>query len=105
MLAIWIDIEETTIGYQNLLTQLFKRYGIPQVIITDRRRTFWGSDSTRTTMEEALNARGIELITSNNPKAKPNVERSFWTLQRWIGTFFHTNGINCFEDFWEKLNF
>ncbi|UUD35710.1 hypothetical protein NPA07_02440 [Mycoplasmopsis caviae] len=40
MLAIWIDIEETTIGYQNLLTQLFKRYGIPQVIITDRRRTF-----------------------------------------------------------------
>ncbi|UUD35291.1 hypothetical protein NPA07_00200 [Mycoplasmopsis caviae] len=56
-------------------------------------------------MEEALNARGIELITSKNPKAKPNVERSFWTLQRWIGTFFHTNGINCFEDFWEKLNF
>ncbi|UUD35139.1 hypothetical protein NPA07_05035 [Mycoplasmopsis caviae] len=40
LLAIWIDIEETTIGYQNLLTQLFKRYGIPQVIITDRRRTF-----------------------------------------------------------------
>ncbi|VDR42256.1 DDE-type integrase/transposase/recombinase [Mycoplasmopsis caviae] len=103
LLAIWIDIEETTIGYQNLLTQLFKRYGIPQVIITDRRRTFWGSDSTRTAMEEALNARGIELITSSNPKAKPNVERSFWTLQRWIGTFFHTNGINCFEDFLGKI--
>ncbi|UUD34903.1 hypothetical protein NPA07_02435 [Mycoplasmopsis caviae] len=24
-------------------------------------------------------------------------------MQRWIGTFFHTNGINCFEDFLGKI--
>ncbi|WP_426461398.1 hypothetical protein [Mycoplasma hafezii] len=40
LLAIHCEKTETAIGYQRLLDKVFKKYGFPQNISTDRRRNF-----------------------------------------------------------------
>lgn len=40
LLAFHIEKEETTVGYCHLLSELFTNFGLPQKIITDKRRTF-----------------------------------------------------------------
>ncbi|WLP85202.1 hypothetical protein [Mycoplasma seminis] len=42
LLAVWYEKQETTLGYQRLLEIVFKNYGYPKFIYTDKRRTFWG---------------------------------------------------------------
>lgn len=87
LLGLWYEKEETTQGYQKLLEIVFEKYGLPERIISDKRRTMWGSDSTETAFKHALKERGIELFSSSNPKAKPNVERSNSTAQRTFHIF------------------
>ncbi|WP_369085871.1 hypothetical protein AB5V95_03025 [Metamycoplasma spumans] len=41
LLAVHVSKEETNIGYMNLLEKLFRTHGIPQIIKTDKRTTFW----------------------------------------------------------------
>ena len=82
VLALHCEKEETTLGYQKLLTRLFSKHGLPQVILSDKRRTMWGSENTETAFKKALDIRDIELISNSNPKHKPNVEHSFAILQK-----------------------
>lgn len=98
LLGFWCEKEETTQGYQKLLEIVFEKYGLPERIISDKRRTMWGSDSTETAFKNALKEKGIELFSSSNPKAKPNVERSNSTAQRNFPYFFNKENIKTIKD-------
>lgn len=94
LLAIHIEKEETTKGYYKLLTKVFSKYGFPSIIKTDRRRTFWGSQTTQTLMHESLQNLNIELFCDSSPTFKPNVERSFSNAQKLYPLLFYKKKIN-----------
>lgn len=98
LLAIHIEKEETTIGYYILLINVIKTYGKPNLILTDKRRSFWGGVDRITLMEESLNELGIELKCSSCATHKPNVERAFNTLQSFAVAYFFQKNINNLED-------
>lgn len=98
LLGIWIEKEETNHGYQKLLEMVFEQYGLPQAVLSDKRRTMWGSEFTETAFKEALNEKNIDLDYSSNPKFKPNVERSFDTCQKNYPLYFHQQNWTTIED-------
>ncbi|MFV8471199.1 hypothetical protein ACNQ1O_00085 [Mycoplasma sp. B6188] len=98
LLAAWFENEETNLGYQRLLELVFRQYGFPKFIYTDKRRTFWGSDNTETAFEKNLNAKGIRIISSSNPKHKPHVERSFRSALDKYPTYIFKNGLKTISD-------
>lgn len=98
LLGFWIEKEETTIGYINLLKDVFKTYGRPREVRADKRRTFWGSKHTMTRMGEMLSEFDIVLGTSSSPTYKPNVERAFQNAQNWFPYYFMNKGFNTIKD-------
>ncbi|WP_223213749.1 hypothetical protein [Mycoplasmopsis bovirhinis] len=98
LLAVWFEEQETTLGYQRLLEIVFKKYGFPKKIYTDKRRCFWGSENAQTIFEKVLNKKGIEVISSSNPKHKPHVERSFRTSSDQYPLVIHENGYKGLDD-------
>ncbi|WP_179950147.1 DDE-type integrase/transposase/recombinase [Mycoplasma nasistruthionis] len=98
LLGMWVEYQETNLGYQRLLEIVFKRFGFPKIIHTDKRKTFWGSESTETMFEKNLNEKGIRIISSSNPKHKPHVERSFRSAQDKLPVFISQNQIKTIED-------
>ena len=97
LLALHLEKEETTKGYYFLLRKLFKNYGKPRLIITDKRRTFWSTENSNTLFKETLNNMGIELQSSSQATAKPNVERAFRNLQDIYPAMFFRDKINSFD--------
>lgn len=104
ILAIHVEKEETTIGYYKLLDKMLSKYGIPSIIKTDRRKTFWGNESTQTLMQESLNALDIELLCDSSPTFKPNVERSFYTAQYFYPKLAYLKKINTIELFSKNID-
>lgn len=102
LLAISIDKEETNVGYVKLLKNLFKNYGLPKKIKTDKRLTFWSKDS-KTNMTYCLNQLGIEVESKSEPTFKPNVERSFLNAQNFYPIFFFNNNIKTKDDLENNL--
>ncbi|BBA22629.1 transposase [Mycoplasmopsis bovirhinis] len=98
LLAAWFEEQETTLGYQRLLEIVFKKYGFPKKIYTDKRRTFWGNENAQTIFEKDLNKKGIEVLSSSNPKHKPHVERSFRTSLDQYPLLIHENGYKDIND-------
>ncbi|WP_303924063.1 hypothetical protein [Ureaplasma parvum] len=94
LVALWAEKEETNKGYQKLLEILFQNYGLPETIISDKRRTMWGSEFTETAFKKSLNSKNINLFTTSNPKGKPNVEHSFKNAQRSYPYYFSKQNIN-----------
>ena len=97
LLAFHIEKEETTVGYCHLLSELFTNFGLPQKIITDKRRTFWNGIDGHSLMQQTLNELGIKLFCSSQATAKPTVERTFRTLQGFLPSFFYKNNIKSIE--------
>ncbi|QCZ36461.1 transposase family protein [Mycoplasma nasistruthionis] len=95
---MWVEYQETNLGYQRLLEIVFKRFGFPKIIHTDKHKTFWGSEGTETMFEKNLNEKGIRIISSSNPKRKPHVERSFRSAQDKLPVFISQNQIKTIED-------
>ncbi|WP_338582806.1 hypothetical protein [Mycoplasmopsis cynos] len=67
-------------------------------IYTDKRRRFWGSENTQTVFEKALNKKGIEVLSSSNPKHKPHVERSFRRSLEQYPLLIHENRYKNIDD-------
>ncbi|QSF13864.1 hypothetical protein [Mycoplasma sp. Mirounga ES2805-ORL] len=97
LLALWVEKEETNIGYQKLFEELFKNYGLLQVVYSDCRTTMHNGKDYETPFAIALYKKNIELVSSTNPKHKPNVERSFDIAQKNYPLHFHLNKINSIE--------
>ena len=87
ILAYHIEKEETTAGYVVLLTKLFKTWGIPKEIHTDKRTTFWkcrNDGTSNTPLANALKSAGCILLSDSNPNFKPIVEGTFGILQNFL---------------------
>lgn len=83
---------ESSWGYLQLFSEIFKRYGLPQSIYSDRHSVFW-TDRAPTLDEQLINKRpltevgraldelGVTLILAGSPQAKGRIERLWGTLQ------------------------
>ena len=79
-----VEKEETSMGYIVLLKKLLKTYGKPRLIVTDKRKSFWNGHENKSQISLILSDLDIDIITSSEPTAKPNVERSFHDSQQWL---------------------
>lgn len=104
LLALHMEKEETTKGYCILLNKLFKRIGKPRLIITDKRRTFWINHYDVSHMKESLNDLDVELYSSSEPTAKPNVERAFRNMQDLFPFLYYKNKITNYENALEVID-
>ncbi|MDE6289488.1 MAG: hypothetical protein K2L64_01850, partial [Ureaplasma sp.] len=87
ILAYHIEKQETTAGYIALLTKLFKIWGIPKEIRTDKRTTFWkcrNDGTSNTPLAKALQSVGCVLLSDSNPNFKAIVENTFGILQTFL---------------------
>lgn len=97
MLSCHFELQETTLGYYNLLHKLFSNSGSPRVIKTDKRRSFWASESTQTLLATSLANLDIDLQSCSDATFKANVERSFKNCQQFFPLLFAKHGINTLE--------
>jgi transposase len=87
-------LQEDTHGYFLLLRQLFRRYGLPAAVYTDRHGIFRPDPRIPLTLDEqlrgspretqvgrALQELGIKWIGAHSPQAKGRIERLFGTFQ------------------------
>ncbi|BAC44330.1 transposase for IS1202-like insertion sequence element [Malacoplasma penetrans HF-2] len=95
-LGFWMDDEETNFGYCKLLKQVLEKYGAPNIIKTDRRKTFWSENSV-TNLTYCLNKLEIQVKSESQPTFKANVERSFKNAQQIYYKLFLKHGLNTKE--------
>ncbi len=99
LLYAWMENEETNHGYLELLTGVFKLYGIPVLIKSDRRKGLFGDDEENGAVRAAVESLGTSISTDSDPRFKPNVELSFKTVQRALPYMLFKWGIKTIEDF------
>ena len=88
--------EETTLGYQLLMVDTIKRYGIPECLYTDYRTVFQSSKANQemslddyvagkkikdTKFAAMWKKIGSDIISTTNPRAKGRIERLWRTFQ------------------------
>lgn len=83
---------ESSWGYFQLFSDMFKRHGLPQSIYSDRHSVFW-TDRQPTLDEQLINQKpltevgrglaelGVTLILAHSPQAKGRIERLWNTFQ------------------------
>jgi transposase len=83
---------ESSWGYLRLFSEVFKRYGLPHSVYSDRHSVFW-TDRQPTLDEQLINKRpltvvgraldelGVTLILAGSPQAKGRIERLWGTFQ------------------------
>lgn len=89
--GLWLERAENMHGYQMILYQTIKHYGIPKCFYTDNRSVFENpKEKTKKTTKSSLKSPrfkalltqlGIDIITTSNPRAKGRIERVWRTLQ------------------------
>ena len=89
LLAAYMEKEETNHGYMQMLDMLFKMYGIPQIMKSDKRKTFFTDDETKSALGRAVEELGCVVTCDSNPKFKPKVERSFKSVQQSAPGYFY----------------
>ncbi len=103
--------EETTYGYQNVLLQMFKIYGLPECLYTDYR-TIFASTKKELTLDEELEGKkintpkfikmlknlGISNIPTRNPMAKGRIERLWKTFQSRLYNEMKKKNIKTIEE-------
>lgn len=73
---------ETMFGTFEVLTSIFKKYGLPSVLYVDRAGIYGGQKRTNfSQLVRALEELGIQIIYANSPEGKGRIERLFRTLQ------------------------
>ena len=88
--------EETILGYQLLMVDTIKRYGIPECLYTDYRTVFQSSKANKemslgdyiagkkikdTKFAAMWSKIGSDIISTTNPRAKGRIERLWRTFQ------------------------
>ncbi|WP_436358360.1 hypothetical protein ACR34G_02350 [Mycoplasma sp. 480] len=98
LLATHFDRQETNQGYMKLLERVFAKYGKPQQIFSDKRKTFYGTQDSETNLTKEMEKRGIKVISSSVPTHKPNVERSFRNIQQYFPVLFLEYDLKTIDD-------
>ena len=90
----YLTKQETLFGYQMVLYQTIKDYGIPECLYSDYRTVFQsnkkelsiedelqGKEIENTRFTNMLKHNGIDIISTTNPMAKDRIERLWRTFQ------------------------
>ena len=77
--AATFGIGETNIDHLANISKIFKKYGKPMKMVFDRRAGIYGEGKAQ--IRDLLEKCEVEVITSSDPNAKPNVERTNRTLE------------------------
>lgn len=109
--------EETIFGYQMVLYQTLKNYGVPVCLYTDFRTVFQSNKNDLTLEEELkgkqinntrftnmLNHLGIDIMSTEVPQAKGKIERLWNTFQDRLYKELKKESINTLEKANEYLN-
>ena len=103
--GLWLEKSENMHGYQMILYQTMKRYGIPKCLYTDNRNVFESAKkkTTKTKINSPrfralLTRLGIKVIPTSNPRAKGRIERIWRTLQSRLLNELHLREITTIEE-------
>lgn len=106
----YLTEQETIFGYQMVLVQTIKDYGIPECLYSDYRTVFQ-SNKKELSIEEELHGKqientkfsnmlkhnGIDIISTTNPMAKGRIERLWRTFQDRLYKELKKNHISSLE--------
>lgn len=105
--------EETLLGYQLLMVDTIKSYGIPECLYTDYRTVFQSSKANQemsledyiagkkikdTRFAAMWNKLGSSIISTTNPRAKGRIERLWRTFQDRLLKELHKRKISTMEE-------
>ena len=105
--------QETTLGYQLLMRDTIKNYGIPECLYTDYRTVFQSSKAHKeislddymvgkkvknTRFAAMWNKLGSSIISTTDPRAKGRIERLWRTFQDRLLKELHKQQINTIEE-------
>lgn len=106
----YLTTQETIYGYQMVLYQTIKNYGIPECLYSDYRTVFQSTKKELTIEEELegkqientkftnmLKHNGIDIISTINPMAKGRIERLWRTFQDRLYKELKKKKINSLE--------
>lgn len=108
--GLWLEEAENMHGYQMVLYQTIKNYGIPKCFYTDNRTVFENPGKNRISsinLKSKLNSPrfrvlltslGIDIITTSNPRAKGRIERVWRTLQSRLLNELHLRKITTIKE-------
>lgn len=98
LLDIHMEKEETGLGYFYLSQSSFQKYGVPEIIKTDKKTCFWNGEEANSSIAKMFKWMGADVQVSSNPMSKPNVERSFKNMQQeFTYLFWENNATSCEE--------
>ncbi len=104
LLFAWMEDEETNHGYLELLLGVFKLYGVPVFIKSDRRKGLFGDDEENGAIKLAVESLGTSIVSRSEPTFKPNVEASFKFMQSALPYMLYKWKIKSSDDFNLKVN-
>ena len=105
--------EETTLGYQLLMVDTIKNYGIPECLYTDYRTVFQSSKANKEmSLDDYMTGKkvkdtrfavmwsrlGSSIISTTNPRAKGRIERLWRTFQDRLLKELRKNKISTMEE-------
>lgn len=106
----YLTKEESIFGYQMILFQTIKNYGIPECLYSDYRTVFQstkkelsieeelqGKEIQNTKFSNMLKHNGIDIISTTNPMAKGRIERLWRTFQDRLYKELKKKNINSLE--------
>ena len=104
LLSVTADYEETNNGYTMLLNDVFKAYGAPKEIRGDKRTSFQYKGLNNTILGKAITSLGIALNCESYGQHKPNIEVTWWIMQRWLPKQLEKKNINTIDKLMDFVN-
>lgn len=105
IIGLWLEKTENMHGYQMVLYQTMRQYGIPKCLYTDKRNVFESpkKKSTKSKINSPrfkamLTRLGISVISTSNPRAKGRIERVWRTLQSRLLNELYLRKITTIEE-------
>ncbi|NQY01511.1 MAG: ISNCY family transposase [Flavobacteriaceae bacterium] len=90
---------ETTFAAMDVVEQILKKYGIFQMLYSDKAGIYGGGKRQGySNMERAMKEIGVISVQANSPQAKGRVERLFGTLQNRLVQEIRLAGIKTIEE-------
>ncbi|VDR42254.1 hypothetical protein [Mycoplasmopsis caviae] len=103
LVSIYAEKEETTIGYMKLFELLYRAFGIPMSVRTDKRTCF-SYKRNDTELARQIIKKGTEVSSASYGEFKLDVERTNRTLQPWLIIFLRDNNIKTIDQINENAH-
>src|SRR4051812_28113321 len=96
---------ESMFGTFRVLSEIFRKNGLPCVIYVDRAGMYGGQKRTNfSQLVRALEELGVQIIYANSPEGKGRVERLFRTLQDRLIPEMRVAGIANYDEATKYFN-